>query len=96
MRWCQHSLAWRPVRLHQPHPLKLTLDTGEEVPSLWKEWMAAQQQQQVAKPEHVFQLMTNQQKAMLDQMVTALAQANKQLWEQFVKTFTKDGGQKSS
>lgn len=55
--------------------------TGVAGPGSWKDWMTLQQQP-ATEQQHLFQLMADQQRVMLDQMATAQAQTNKQLWEQ--------------
>lgn len=54
----------------------------------------AAQQQQAHEQQGLFQLMADQQKAMLGQMASAQAQAqaNQQVWEQVVKLMAKTWG----
>lgn len=55
--------------------------TLAESPGAWRDWLATQQQQQVAKQQHLFQHMFGQQKVMLDQLVIVEVQASNQLWK---------------
>lgn len=62
--------------------------TGDEEPDSWRECVAAQQRQQEANQQGLFQLFADQQHILIDQTAALQMQTNTRLPEQVLKSLS--------